>query len=135
MAVIIYTNSNGNVSVCTPTGDLSIDKVLERDCPPGAIIVNEEVLPAEYDDFFDAWRLNNGTVTVDFEAAKELTKARLRIEREPLLQAQDIAFQRALETNEDTIPIIGEKTRLRNITQLVDMVNTLEELRAIKAGA
>jgi hypothetical protein len=37
--VIIYTNDNGGVSVCVPTGELPIEQVLTKDCPAGAIIV------------------------------------------------------------------------------------------------
>jgi hypothetical protein len=60
--VIIYTNSNGGVSVTIPTGELPIEQVLIKDCPTGAIIVDESELPT---DDFDAWVLNNGAVTVD----------------------------------------------------------------------
>jgi len=60
--VIIYTNSNGGVSVTYPTGELPIEQVLIKDCPKGAIIVDESELPT---DDFDAWVLNNGVVTVD----------------------------------------------------------------------
>jgi len=64
--VIIYTNSNGGVSVCIPTGELPINEVLTKDCPAGAIIVDDSILP-QGDDvlFFDAWVLNDGIVTVD----------------------------------------------------------------------
>jgi len=62
MQVIIYTNENGNVSVCTPTGELSIETVLTKDCPAGAIIVDDSELPAEY---FDAWELVDGKVIVN----------------------------------------------------------------------
>jgi hypothetical protein len=33
--VIIFQNDNGGVSVCIPTGELPIDKVLEKDVPGG----------------------------------------------------------------------------------------------------
>jgi hypothetical protein len=33
--VIIFTNNNGGVTVCIPTGELSIEAVLEKDCPKG----------------------------------------------------------------------------------------------------
>ena len=71
-------------------------------------------------------------VTVNMDKAKELTKKRLRLEREPLLVAQDVAFQRAQETGADTSAIVAEKQRLRDITQLADAESTLEGLRAIK---
>ena len=69
-------------------------------------------------------------ITINFDKAKEITKARLRIEREPLLIAQDVAFQRALESGADTAAIIAEKQRLRDITKAVDTANTLDELKA-----
>ena len=62
-----------------------------------------------------------------------MTKTRLRAEREPLLQAQDVLFQRALESNGDTSAIVAEKQRLRDVTKLVDAETTLEGLRAMKA--
>ena len=75
--VIIYTNENGNVSVCTPTGELPIEEVLAKDCPEGAIIVDASILPEADNDFFDAWRLVNGSVTVDIAAAKSIQLARI----------------------------------------------------------
>jgi hypothetical protein len=134
--VIIFTNDNGGVSTCTPTGEISIEAVLTKDVPEGkgARIVNIADLPNQYNDFYDAWEMDATSVTVNLDKAKELTKKRLRAEREPLLAAQDVAFQRAQESNADTTAIVAEKQRLRDITGLVDAVTTLEGLRAIKAG-
>jgi hypothetical protein len=70
-------------------------------------------------------------IIVDINKAKEITKDRLRIERKPLLEAQDVAFQRALESNADTSAIVAEKQRLRDITNQVDTANTVEELKSI----
>jgi hypothetical protein len=36
-------------------------------------------------------------ITVNIDKAKVITKDRLRAERKPLLEAQDVLFQRALE--------------------------------------
>lgn len=71
-------------------------------------------------------------ITINLDKAKVITKDRLRAERTPLLQAQDVAFQRALESSADTTAIVAEKQRLRDITNLVDTVTTLEELKAIE---
>ena len=62
--VIIYTNDNGGVSVCTPTGELSIEEVLTKDCPAGAIIVDDSTLPTD-NEYFNSWELVNGTVVVN----------------------------------------------------------------------
>ena len=68
-------------------------------------------------------------IIIDIDKAKDITKDRLRQERKPLLEAQDIAFQRALESGADTSAIVAEKQRLRDITKLVDNANTVEELK------
>jgi len=73
-------------------------------------------------------------IVINIDKAKAITKDRLRAERKPLLQAQDIAFQRALESNADTTAIVAEKQRLRDITTLADAATSLDELKASKAG-
>ena len=130
---IIFTNSNGGVSVCIPTGEISIEAVQAKDTPVGSLIVNTSDLPTD-NDFFDAWELADGVVTVSLAKAKELTKKRLRAERTPLLAAQDVLFQRALESSADTTAIVAEKNRLRDVTALADSATTLAGLRSLKAG-
>ena len=71
-------------------------------------------------------------IIVDINKAKNITKDRLRAERKPLLEAQDVLFQRALESNADTSAIVAEKQRLRDITQLVDNATTLDELKSLE---
>lgn len=69
-------------------------------------------------------------ITINFTKAQDITKDRLREERKPLLEAQDVLFQKALETNADTTAIVTEKQRLRDITDTVDSMTTLDELKA-----
>ena len=135
--VIIFENDNGGVSVCTPTGELPIDKVLEKDVPANrnARIVPAADLPNQDNDFFNAWEMNGATITVNLDKAKAITKDRLRAERTPLLAAQDVLYMRATEASQDTTAIVAEKQRLRDITNLADSATTLGELRALKAGA
>ena len=74
--VIIHATENGNVAVTIPTGELPINEVLAKDCPAGAIIVEDSVLPQGADaQFFDAWELANGQVSVNFEKAKAMKLA------------------------------------------------------------
>jgi hypothetical protein len=70
-------------------------------------------------------------ITVNLDKAKDIKKEQLRSERAPLLQAQDVAFQRALETGANTAAIVAEKQRLRDITQLADQATTVEQLKQI----
>jgi len=75
----------------------------------------------------------SSVITINMDKAKAITKARLRVEREFLLAAQDVAFQRALESGADTSAIVAEKQRLRDITALADAAATLDELKALQA--
>jgi hypothetical protein len=61
---IIYTNDNGGVSVCIPTGEIPIEAVLAKDCPAGAIIVDNSELPTD-NTYFNAWELIDGKVVVN----------------------------------------------------------------------
>ena len=72
--------------------------------------------------------------TINFTKAQALTKDRLREERKPLFVEQDIAFQRALETSADTTAIVAEKQRLRDVTNQVDEMTTLDELKAVSSS-
>ena len=74
-------------------------------------------------------------IIVDINKAKDITKSRLRVERTPLLEAQDVAFQRALENSSDTSAIVAEKQRLRDITKQVDTATTLDELKELSCQA
>jgi uncharacterized protein YdaT len=68
-------------------------------------------------------------IIINIAKAKDITKDRLRVERKSLLEAQDVAFQRALESGADTSAIVAEKQRLRDITNQVDTMTTVEELK------
>jgi hypothetical protein len=69
-------------------------------------------------------------VSVNFTKAQAITKDRLRAERKPLLEAQDILFMRAQEAGASTTGIGTEKVRLRDITNQVDSMTTLDQLKA-----
>ena len=70
-------------------------------------------------------------IIIDINKAKDIVKTRLRAEREPMLAAQDVLFQRALESGDDTTAIVAEKQRLRDITNQVDSMTTVEELKGV----
>ena len=130
--VIIFTNHSGGVSVCVPTGELPIEFVQKKDIPSEieSFIVAEDSLPP-YFDYIDAWEQSNGIVTINIVKAREVAKEKLRFDRKELFTSLDIAFQRAMETGADTSAIVAEKQRLRDITNLPDSCNTIEELRAL----
>jgi len=71
-------------------------------------------------------------VIVNFEKSKEITRERLRADRKPLLEEQDVLFMRATEDGSDTASIVAEKQRLRDITAQVDTMTTLDELKSVE---
>ena len=71
-------------------------------------------------------------ITVDITKAKVITKDRLRDDRKPLLEEQDILFMKAQEAGTSTTAIVTEKNRLRDITKQVDSMTTTDELKAAK---
>ena len=74
-------------------------------------------------------------ISVSLTKAKAITKDRLRADRKPLLEAQDVAFMKAQEAGSDTSAIVTEKQRLRDITNQVDSMTTTDELKAAKVEA
>mgnify|MGYP003640259606 FL=1 len=68
-------------------------------------------------------------VSINITKAKVITKDRLRTERTPLLAEQDILFMKAQEAGADTSAIVTEKQRLRDITNQVNNMTTVDELK------
>ena len=85
--VIIFKNDNGGVSVCIPTGEISIEEVLAKDCPAGAIIVDNSELPTD-NEFFNAWELVDGKVVINETKKQAIIAAQ---------EAQTTAKQSALD--------------------------------------
>ena len=75
-------------------------------------------------------------MTVNITKAKAITKDRLRVDRKPLLEEQDVLYMRAQEAGTSTTAIVTEKNRLRNITgDYVDDMDTLAKLKAATTDA
>jgi hypothetical protein len=75
-------------------------------------------------------------ISVSLTKAKAITKDKLRVDRKPLLEAQDVLFMQAQEAGADTSAIVAEKNRLRNITgDYVDDMDTLDKLKAATTDA
>lgn len=134
MQRILYQNPDGSVAVLIPAPDcgLTIEEIAAKDVPQGLAwqIVEDTDLPTDR-TFRNAWTLQDGLLGHDMMQCMDLTKSRLRAARKPLLEAQDVLFQRALETGADTTAIVVEKQRLRDVTKLVTPALSLEELKGV----
>ena len=135
MSRILYQNPDGSVAVLIPAPDcgLTLEEIAAKDLPPDVTVyhlVEESDIPTDR-TFRNAWTLQDGLLGHDMTKCMDLTKSRLRAARKPLLEAQDVLFQRALETGADTTAIIAEKQRLRDVTKLVTLEMTIEELKGV----
>ena len=112
MSKIIYTNSDGTVSIINPTGD--VNNAI-KDVPSGLSyeIVEDSVIPKDR-SFRNAWKQNSKTIETDMTKAKEIHKDKIRIARAPKLAELDIEFQKALETSSSTTDIVAKKQVLRD---------------------
>ena len=112
MSKIIYTNSDGTVSIITPAGD--VNNAI-KDVPSGLSyeIVEDSAIPTDR-SFRNAWKQNSKTIETDMTKAKEIHKDKIRIARTPKLAELDIEFQKALETSSSTTDIVAKKQLLRD---------------------
>ena len=112
MSKIIYTNSDGTVSIINPTGDVN-DAI--KDVPSGLSyeIVEDSVIPTDR-TFRNAWKQNSKTIETDMAKAREIHKNNIRNARTLKLAELDIEFQKALETSSSTTDIVSKKQALRD---------------------
>jgi hypothetical protein len=125
--IIIYTTQNGNVAVTVPTGELPINEVLAKDCPAGAIIVDDSTLPQGADSsFFDAWELNGSTVTVNLEKARTIKLAQFNAKAVEEAQKRQLNTLAGLENTPDdatwSASLTAGRTAIANATTTAELV-------------
>jgi hypothetical protein len=69
-------------------------------------------------------------ITINIDKAKDITKNRLREERKPQLEALDVQMLRNFSNQELLAEIEAKKQVLRDSTNQVDAMTTIEELKA-----
>ena len=124
---IIFTNEASGVSVTVPTGEISIQAVLEKDCPAGAIIVDNSVLPQGADaQFFDAWELNGSTVIVNFAKAQAQKLAQFNASAVQIAQKRQLntlaGIENAVADADFTAELTAGRTAIANAKTTADLV-------------
>lgn len=71
-------------------------------------------------------------ISTDMTKAREIHKNKIREAREPLLDALDIEFQKALETGASTTDIVAKKNALRD-APADSAINSASDTNALKA--
>ena len=101
------------------------------------VVIDTTDLPNNNDMSYDktfmkAWEHKaNKPIIVNLTKAIEVTKDRLRAEREPLLEALDVQTMMNMANPIKLAEIEAKKQALRDVTKLADGVKSVEALKAI----
>jgi len=84
--------------------------------------------------FRGAWSLSGSVISEDLTKAKEIFKDKIREVRKPLLEAQDVAYMKALEADDASAKTaaVNAKTALRDAPAASAITNadTIAKLKA-----
>ena len=85
-------------------------------------------------DFRGAWSLSGKGISEDMTKAKELFKAKIREVRQPLLEAEDVVYMKALEADDASAKTasVAKKKALRDApaAQAITDADTIAKLKA-----
>ena len=85
--------------------------------------------------FRNAWTLSGTVITEDLTASKVIFKDKIRAVRKELLEAQDVAYMKALEADDSSAKTasVNAKTALRNAPAASAIANAAN-ITALKAA-
>ena len=85
--------------------------------------------------FRGAWSLSGSVISEDMDAAKEIFKDKVREVRNPLLDAEDVVYMKALEADDATAKAasVTKKTALRD-APAASAINAASDIAALKAA-
>lgn len=143
MKKIIFTRPDGGLSVVHPVRNtigetLATDEEIEQRAwnklPSEAINPRFiDAVPADR-EYRNAWVANGAAVAVDMPKAREIKREQLRSLRAPKLEALDVEFMRAVETDDKAKQdeVRAQKQALRDVTNnnAIEDASTPVELKA-----
>ena len=84
--------------------------------------------------FRGAWKLSGSTISEDMTKAKEIFKDKIRTVRQPLLDAEDVVYMKALEASDSSAQTasVAKKKKLRDApaATAIDNADTIAKLKA-----
>tara|TARA_R100001443_G_scaffold40845_3_gene54257 strand:+ start:8188 stop:8559 length:372 start_codon:yes stop_codon:yes gene_type:complete len=84
--------------------------------------------------FRNAWAISGSVISEDVTKAKEIFKDKIRDVRKPLLEAEDVAYMKALETSDSSAQTasINKKKALRDApaNSAITNADTITKLKA-----
>ena len=85
--------------------------------------------------FRGAWSLSGSVISEDMDAAKVIFKDKVREVRNPLLDAEDVVYMKALEADDTSAKAasVTKKTALRD-APAASAINAASDIAALKAA-
>ena len=85
--------------------------------------------------FRGAWSLSGSVISEDMDAAKEIFRDKVREVRNPLLDAEDVVYMKALEADDASAKSasVAKKTALRD-APAASAINAASDIAALKAA-
>ena len=85
--------------------------------------------------FRGAWSLSGSVISEDMDAAKAIFKDKVREVRNPLLDAEDVVYMKALEADDTSAKAasVTKKTALRD-APAASAINAASDIAALKAA-
>jgi hypothetical protein len=84
--------------------------------------------------FRGAWKLSGTTISEDMTKAKAIFKDKIRTVRQPLLDAEDVVYMKALEASDSSAQAasVAKKKKLRDApaATAIDNADTIAKLKA-----
>ena len=84
--------------------------------------------------FRNAWKINGSVISEDLDTAKEIFKDKIREVRKPLLEAEDVTYMKAMESDDASAKTasVEKKKKLRDApaNSAIDSANTIAKLKS-----
>jgi predicted metal-dependent hydrolase len=130
MSFIIFSQNEGQLTILTPTGELTLEEVLKKDLPLNTPYKIVDSLDID-NKFYNAYEFDKKLgAKINISKAKEIWKNKWRAVRKPLFEKLDIDFIKAVETmnTEEIQQIALKKQQLRDVTD-TSLPDNLESIK------
>ena len=131
---IIYSNTEGGVSVIVPTGEISIEEVAAKDVPAGATfeIVTTDEVPSDR-TFRGAWVMGDCCIDHDLDKCKAIGHDKRRAARAAEFAPLDEVIAKQIPGN-DAVKAEASRQVIRDkysdIQDAIDAAETPAEIKA-----
>ena len=131
MSKIIYTNSDGGVSVVHPTGEVPISELPARLGLTDYEIVDDEAVPTDR-TFRNAWVKSGSTVNEDLPKCKEIAHERRRAAREEEFKPHDELISKQIpgaDTDAAEASRAAIRTKYATMQDAIEAATTTAEIK------